>query len=233
MIDYSNKKDVIKAIETFDINFNLDNMLKEFWEDRDVVLAAVKRSGYLLKFAPKFHEDKEVVMSAIPTYPHVLEYLPKFQDDKDVALAAVKLSQYTYKYHISERLKDNIEIFFTAYLKDKSAKEFASKRLNKCYVFSLWGDNVENEIRQILSLCKRPYEFALLPLERFEKKNSEFLKIVIDAIRQRLAELPKTEGNLKYTKEILGLIKETIKNRIKEFQNNSAYLEETNDGLEL
>ncbi len=279
---FQDDKEVVMAAVTKGYSNCFKFASERLRNDRDVVLAAVTRNGGALEFAPKYQDDKEIVMRAIASDKEAFkfasdrlkndkavvynaiksdgynikyasddmkkdkelaliavsnstfafDYLPMFQDDRDVALAAVKLCGNSF-YHISERLKDNTEIFLTSYLRNKDVKQYASKRLQNCYLFKKDNVEIEKEIKLILKLCEKPESFANLPLERFISKNREFLQFTIDAIRQKLAELPKTEENLKYIKEISKLIKKTIKDKIEEFKNNCVFLEEADADFEM
>ena len=63
---------------------------KPFWEDKDVVLAAVRQNGIMLRDAPdSMKGDKDVVLAAVSNKPDVLKFaLNGLNQDKDCLIAA-------------------------------------------------------------------------------------------------------------------------------------------------
>ncbi len=62
------------------------------WDDKEVVLAAVKANGYAIEDAsPRLRDDREVVLEALGSRGYALHYASKrLQDDREVVLAATR-----------------------------------------------------------------------------------------------------------------------------------------------
>ena len=70
------------------------------WSDKEVVLEAVKKTGYMLVFASTaLRKDKEVVLAAVKKTGHALQYASAaLRADKEVVLEAVKQDVYALQY---------------------------------------------------------------------------------------------------------------------------------------
>jgi len=144
-----NKKEVLAAIEKNNASilryinggiqyvYILELVSEELKNDKEIILAAVKKHGFALKYASeKLKDDKEVVLaavnqssSALIDKDSALEHASeRLKDDKEVVLAAVKKRGSALKY-ASERLKDDKEVVLVALKEKGSALEHASEKL--------------------------------------------------------------------------------------------------------
>ena len=114
-------------------------------DDKDVVLEAVKNSGWALKYASKrLQDDKDVVFKAIKYNGRALKYASKrLQDDKGFILEAVENDGRALEFAVSEtvenrgsaleyatkRLQDDKDVVLVAIKNRGSALEYASQRL--------------------------------------------------------------------------------------------------------
>jgi predicted methyltransferase len=101
-------------------------------KDREVVLAAVNKSGLVLQYASKaLKADREVVLAAVKKNGFALQYASKaLKADRDVVLAAVKKNGFALQY-ASKALRANEEVVLAAVGQNELAKKFASKRLKR------------------------------------------------------------------------------------------------------
>lgn len=104
-------------------------------QDKDDVLAAVKRNGDLLEYASEsLRNDKEVVLVAIKSYNCLaspLQYASApLKDDRQIVSASAKHNPCFTLQHASERLQDDEEIVMDVVVKSSgTAFRHASKRL--------------------------------------------------------------------------------------------------------
>jgi len=86
----TNKKQVLECI----INGKYESIPKEFYKDKSIVLEAVKKSGYALKYADQIlKKDKSIVLEATKQFGLALEYADEtLKKDKSIVLEAVKSS---------------------------------------------------------------------------------------------------------------------------------------------
>jgi len=81
-----NKKEAIKLFETQPWTFK--DLSAELKKDKDVVIAAIKQSFYILEHVdPLFKKDKEIVLTAVKQNGGALEFADKsFRKDKKIIL---------------------------------------------------------------------------------------------------------------------------------------------------
>ena len=102
------KKFIIKLIKS-EGYFVLLYAGEEHRNDKDIVLEAVRESGYALQFASEeLRNDKEVVLESVKQIGDALHYASKeLQDDEEIVLEAVKNDGFALNY-ASERLKQKL-----------------------------------------------------------------------------------------------------------------------------
>ncbi|NDE82308.1 MAG: DUF4116 domain-containing protein [Chlamydiia bacterium] len=133
------------------------DVYREWGEDRDVVLAAVKKDGLFLRYACEaLRGDLEVVVAAVNQAPRAREYAsfelqwnkkvvlpclrvcmayskflhnapPSLTNDKEFMLAAVMEKADALQY-ASERLRDDKAFMLAAVMKNADALEYVSER---------------------------------------------------------------------------------------------------------
>ena len=99
-------------------------------DDREIVLAAVTKSGSALEFAStKLKDDKEIVLAAVTKIGSYLQYASnRLKDDKEIVLVAVAKNGQALRY-ASDKLKDDKEIVLVAVTNNGDALEYASEKL--------------------------------------------------------------------------------------------------------
>ena len=76
-------------------------------QDRDVVMATVRKDGYILIYMDqKFKEDKEVVMAAIMNFGYAIHYTETLKGDRDVVTAAIIQDSYNFNSASPELQRD-------------------------------------------------------------------------------------------------------------------------------
>lgn len=115
----NNKEELILLLEN-----NLTSLYyanKAFASDRDVVIAAVKKSGLEMSYVDaKFYDDKDIVLLALKTgqVGEIMKLVsPQLKDDDDVALLALKKDIFSLKY-LSNKYQDNKELILSKKLFD-------------------------------------------------------------------------------------------------------------------
>lgn len=115
----NNKEELILLLEN-----NLTSLYyanKTFASDRDVVIAAVKKSGLEMSYVDaKFYDDKDIVLLALKTgqVSEIMKLVsPRLKDDDDVALLALKKDVFSLKY-LSHKYQDNKELILSKKLFD-------------------------------------------------------------------------------------------------------------------
>ena len=111
--------DFLKSKKTIALNavnkdgYNLYK-LKDFQNDKDVVLAAVQQNGFALKYASEeLKKDREIVLAAVRQNGYALEYASELKKDREIVLAAVRQNGYALEY-ASEHLKADRMIVLVA-----------------------------------------------------------------------------------------------------------------------
>lgn len=108
----------------------LGNFSPATFEDRDIVMAAVKNMGIALMFAaPRLKKDREIVLTAMQNNGGSvfgdIDIDPAFYDDKAIVIAALS-SSGTHLSHASARLKNDLQVVLTAVKQDGEALNHAS-----------------------------------------------------------------------------------------------------------
>lgn len=126
--EFKNDKDVVMAAVKGGCNFYFIN--KTYKSDKEVVIEAVKMTGSALTYASKeLKNDKEVVMEAVKNLGIILqEASEELRSDKEVVLEAVKNMGSALQY-TSEELKDDKEVVKEAVKSNGLAIQYASDRL--------------------------------------------------------------------------------------------------------
>ena len=102
------------------------------WDNKEVVLTAVKKDGKALEYASdKLKDDKEVVLTAVTQGGWALQFASKnLKNDKEVVLTAVKDNAFALT-DASERLKDDKEVVLTAVKNYGLSLQYASPGIQK------------------------------------------------------------------------------------------------------
>lgn len=103
---------------------------KEFQNDREIVLAAIKNHGSALKFASdELKNDEELIRIAFITCGYMLSELsPSFRNNKEIVLIAVR--QYgDALWFASEKLRNDEEVVITALKQNRGAERFITSEM--------------------------------------------------------------------------------------------------------
>lgn len=141
-----NKDIILEIIERHNLNESsfLAHLANDLRDDKEVVLAAIKKNPYTIMYASKslrdndfivfeavnrsgavlihasdrLKDDKDIVMKAVQEYGAAIEYAsPRLKNDREIALEAVKNESYAFDY-LSEKLKGDKEIAMIAIKKN-------------------------------------------------------------------------------------------------------------------
>lgn len=171
---------------------------EDFKTDREVVLAAVRRTGMALKFAPKdFQNDREIVLAAVSEDGRAFQYASQqLKEEKDFVLQAVGKNGRAFAY-VSEYFKDDSEVALEAVSNRGGAVEF-------------FGDRLKGDARVMLAaLVLEKYGthgFAFKFASDGLKEDPEFVK---EALRRQPSiwfDIPK-ESELRKDEEIIAVRK--------------------------
>ena len=99
-------------------------------DDKEVVLAAIKNGGSAIGISKRLKNDEDVAMAAIDNGESLSHFENKISDNRDIVMHAVKKHGFDL-VHASERLKDDIEVVKEAIKQNPKAIEFASDRVKK------------------------------------------------------------------------------------------------------
>ncbi|KAL9657471.1 hypothetical protein ABK040_016738 [Willaertia magna] len=104
----------------------------ELIDDREVVLKAIRKNGYLLYYASsEMKNNKEIVSTAVDVDGEALMYASsELKDDKEIVLKAVRNNGKAL-LEASERLKQDEEVILEALKSNVSYISFASKRFKQ------------------------------------------------------------------------------------------------------
>jgi len=124
MKDFSNVLDSIERASDF------QKAPKDLCDDKEFVLAAVSKNGYILEYvSDEFRNDKDVVMAAISENVYAVSSASdSLRDDKEVVMTAVSKNGLSLE-HASERLKNDKEVVMTAISTAPISIQFASDEL--------------------------------------------------------------------------------------------------------
>ena len=127
------------------------------WDNKQQVLAAVKKNGYALQYASeKFKNDKDVILAAVNKNGNALRLASEiFKNDKDVVLAAVN-QHGDALFYTSKDLKNDNDIVISAVTQNGSALQYAS-------------ENLQNDL-ELLNLLKKYYNS---PENKIEDEDSD------------------------------------------------------------
>ncbi len=154
-----------KLIETVKKNVNLLHYVsEEILNDKEFALKIVEMNGFSLFYFKNFHDDFDVCLTAIKTSGCVLRYVSdRLKDNEELAYEAVSKRSFGLMY-VSDRLKDNHRIVKTSIENNGRTLFYASLRLrdnleiiklameNDIYSFSCISDNVKNDRSKIFSI---------------------------------------------------------------------------------
>ena len=157
------------------------------YSNKEVVLAAVKKNGFALRYASdSLKKDKEVVLAAVKNMAGALKYADNsFKKDKEVVLAAVKQNGYAL-YVADDSLKKDKEVVLAAVKQDDFAFEYADDSLKKDKEF-------------VLAAVKQN-GYALPYADDSLKKDKE---VVLAAVKQNGRTLEYADNKLKKDKEVV------------------------------
>lgn len=98
--------------------------------ERHEVLAAVLKNGSFLKRAPReFRDDTEIVLAAMRSQPWVIRFAPeRLRNDRQVVVEAVRDMGNSLHY-ASRQLRDDRAVVLLAVINDGDSLQFASDRL--------------------------------------------------------------------------------------------------------
>ena len=117
--------------------------------DRDFVLEAIKRKGVALRYAsPVLKSDRDFVLNAIKCKSVALKYAnPSFKNDRNFVLEAVKNNGLALRY--AREFQDDTEIVETAIKQNKNAIKYASLEIQEKYkkTNEQEKNNEENQIQ--------------------------------------------------------------------------------------
>lgn len=127
-----NKQVILKIIERHQINDSafLSCLSTDLRDDKDVVLAVIKKNGYALQYASKRLRDNElIVLEAVSDYGLVLSFVSdRLKDNKDIVMAAVNDCGNSIEY-ASKKLRNDKDIALIALKNDSFAFEYLSEDL--------------------------------------------------------------------------------------------------------
>jgi hypothetical protein len=132
-------------------------------DDYFIVFEAVNRSGAVLTHAShRLKDDKDIVLTAVKEYGVAIEYASdKLKDDREIALEAVKNESFAFA-HLSDRLKNDKEIAIIALKKNG-------------YLF----EKMSQELRQDKELMRKAYIQKTAALKYFPEEIQKEVKGLI------------------------------------------------------
>ena len=106
----------------------------QYPNDRNIVLAAVNRSGTALQHAPEeLRNDREIVLAAVNQNGGALQYASvELRNDRDVVLAAITKSRNAFSYASDELMRNDREVILKtalAFRGNLSILTYASEEL--------------------------------------------------------------------------------------------------------
>ncbi len=107
------KKKALKIINDGE-TLRIEEIPKILWEDKEVVLSAVKLDGMFLFYASdKLIKNKEIVLAAVKTSGLAIQYADEsFKKDINICCEAIKQDDSAYE-HISDEIKKDPTILKT------------------------------------------------------------------------------------------------------------------------
>jgi hypothetical protein len=107
------KKKALKIINDGE-TLRIEEIPKILWEDKEVVLSAVKLDGMFLFYASdKLIKNKEIVLAAVRNIGLAIQYADEsFKKDVNICCEAIKQDDSAYE-HISDEIKKDPTILKT------------------------------------------------------------------------------------------------------------------------
>ena len=189
-------------------NYLLKYAQEEIKSNKEIILQAVKSSGFNIEYASEsLKNDREIVMAAAQNNGGSLYYvLKEFGSDREVVLEAVRNGASIIK-HLSYQMTNDREIVMEAVKNDGSALKFASESLKNDREIALFsvncnGGNFEylnfnfqrdiQIIQQAVNSCKGEIEMGKVfrALPKYKRRNKE----LISSFFKRL-EILKLDGS--------------------------------------
>lgn len=127
---WSNRKFVSSAIDNYKVSLHCVD--RNFLNDKEIVMAAVKEDGYNLDvISDELRNDRQVVIQAVKSDGFVFSRASKtFQDDEEILLIALESNPITYQYS-SDRLRNERSIILKAVSLNADSLRYASDELKK------------------------------------------------------------------------------------------------------
>jgi hypothetical protein len=146
----------------------LESLPFEMRCDKEVVLLAVKKNGYDLKYADYLLKtDSEVVLSAVKQNGDLLEFADDLlQDNNEIVTQAVKSKNYHALEYASERLKNDREIVKLAIKSSNENLKYASIILRKDFELCLMAVKYHHQaFEHVSEFLKNDLDFVLASLD--------------------------------------------------------------------
>ena len=167
---------------------------KKIKNDKNIVLAVMKKNGFLLEYtSDELKNDREVVIAAISnSNGQALKYASEqLKNDREVIFTALKYSSDLLK-HASDEIKNDREIIIAAL--QKNASEYRSECVLK-YV----SDDFKNDC-EIVKIAIKNSDYALRYASDKLKNDREF---VMTAVKKNGHALQSASNELKNDHEIV------------------------------
>ena len=177
----------------------LENVDKQYLNDKDFCLKIIKRNGRFLKrFSKELQTDKEVVLEAVKNYGYALEYASdELRADKEIVLTAVKQNGDAL-YFASDELKNDKNLILELVKQNG-------------YVLSYLNEDLLNNKEIVLEAVKQKGN----TLQYVSDELRADKEIVLTAVKQNGNALYFASEELKKDK---GVVLEAVKNNGKALQ---------------
>jgi hypothetical protein len=185
--ELKDKSLIIEVVGAAVYPFTLQYAPKKLREDKDVVLAAVKKNGRALEFASKeLRADPEVVSAAVRQDGCALQCASKeLQGDREIVLAAVSESNWALEYASKELQEDRDDFLLDAV----ECNPFVLKKLNigygneRCREFH--QEAIKRQSKHLMQQLKSKPENSdntldLKKLQEYQKKLQEYQEYFYD-----------------------------------------------------
>lgn len=202
-IDWTDKNQVLKAVEE---NGELLKFAKNFQNDQEVVLVAVKRSPSAVIYASiDLKNSLEFAKEVVKTNGLAIYYInDEFKNDRDVMLYAVKENGNAL-YYVDKKSQNNEMIVQEAVIQNGLSLKFASKRLRKNF--------------DIVMFAVRNNGAALAYVHRSLKKNKDLVESAVEnnaeAFYHASKKLQRDKTFVKQLVQINGLVLEYASKKIR------------------
>ena len=130
-LDFLKSKKTIALNAVTDDGYNLYK-LKDFQNDRDVVLAAVQQNGFALKYASEeLKKDREIVLAAVRQNGYALEYASEhLKADRMIVLVAIKNNNMDALKYIPINLRKEVKQKAIELQNEKRRRDILSPYMN-------------------------------------------------------------------------------------------------------